>query len=80
MEIEFERGREGGWSELTMGLKARTKLEIVSADSEQVRIALASQAGHGEMGLGVGLSPEQARSVGEELIRLAREIEDDAAE
>ncbi|QLG63323.1 hypothetical protein [Halorarum salinum] len=65
--MELDITGEGGYSDLTMGLDATTTLAIIPTET-QVRVSLTSRAGHGEMGLGVGLTAEEARDVGEQLL------------
>jgi len=74
MEIEFD---DGGCVNMATGPDARTTLEIFRVHPGQVRIALDARASHGEMSLGVGLTPEQARQVGCHLLSLADEIDTD---
>ena len=78
MEIEFDD--EGGYVDSSMGLDTSTTLKVFCAEPGQVRISITSRASHGEMGLGVGLNAEQARSVGEHLIAQAKVLEDDEEE
>lgn len=75
MELEFD---DGGCVEMATGADARTTLELFRAHPEQVRISLDARASHGEMSLGVGLTADQARTVGHHLIALADELEDES--
>ncbi|TMT85815.1 hypothetical protein E2L06_04095 [Haloterrigena sp. H1] len=78
MEIDFEN--EGGCVDMATGTDARTKLEIFRTHPGQIRLALESQSGHGEMSLGVGLTADEAHTVGEHLIELAEELEEESEE
>lgn len=75
MEIEFDG--EGGVADISMGTNAHTTLEVFRAEPSQIRISINSRASHGEMGLGVGLTPEQARRVGEYLIAQSTILQED---
>lgn len=75
MEIKIDG--EGGVADVSMGTNARTTLEIFRAEPGQIRVSIGSRASHGEMRLGVGLTAEQARRVGEYLISQATILDEE---
>ncbi|WP_336357886.1 hypothetical protein [Haloarcula sp. CGMCC 1.6347] len=72
--MEIEIPDEGGYVDLEMGGKSTIKVE--SAEPEQIRISIKSRSSGGEMRLGVGLSPGQAKDLGDYLIAQAKIVED----
>lgn len=76
--MKFEFDDEGGYVDLAVGPSATTTLTIFQ-ESTQVRVAIDSRSGAGEVGLGVGLDSNQARRAGEYLLALATMIEEEGS-
>ena len=74
MEIEFDE--DGGFASVATGRDATTTLSI-ERDHDHIALSLDARWRNSEMSIGVGLSPDQAHSVGELLIGLAQDIDDD---
>jgi len=78
--MEIEIPDEGGYADLTMGRNSDSTIKAFTTNTEQIRISIKSRSGHGEMSLGAGLSPEQARHLGEYLMSQATIVDEDRKE
>jgi len=78
--MEIEIPDEGGYADLTMGRNSDSTIMVDTAEPSQIRLSIKSRSSHGEMRLGVGLSSDQARNLGEYLMSQATIVDEDCAD